>query len=278
MLAGASTARQSIGEVIRRASGYVVGYGEALATVVANEQYTQLLVASRGAGELRRRVLQSEIAFVHLAESNEWQAFRNVVSVDGAAVAGAEGRLERVFRGAPRSIIAQARAIAQESARYNLGPLHRDFNAPTMPLQFLHPARRDNMRFDKRGEETLGAERVWVVRFREDRHGTLIRAPDGRAIPVEGLLWIVPDDGRVIRASFSAKDFLPADPGPRTSRADLDVTWRPHEKLGTWVPAEMHERYSGPWMEGSAPYDITGVAIYSNYRRFDVDVRLIDRR
>lgn len=278
VLAGISTAAQSIGDVMRRASEYVVDYGNLLATVIADEQYTQQLVASKGGVELGRRVLRAELAFVHLAQSNEWQAFRNVVSVDGEAVAGAAGRLERVFRSAPESIIAQARAIAEESARYNLGPLHRNFNAPTMPLQFLHPSRRDSMHFDKRGEETIGVERVWIVRFREDRHGTLIRSTDGRVIPVEGLLWIAPGDGRVIRISFFARDFLPANPGPKTSRADLDVTWRPEEKLGVWVPAEMRERYSGPWTEGSTPYDITGTAVYSNYRRFDVDVRLIDRR
>jgi hypothetical protein len=268
---------QSIDDVMRHARDYVVAYGDSLATVIADEEYTQELVAAKGATTLRRRVLRSEIAFVHLAGSDEWQAFRSVVSVDGDAVEGAAGRLERIFRSAPRSIPAQARTLAEESARYNLGPLHRNFNAPTMPLQFVHSSRRDSVRFDKRGEETVGDERTWVVRFREDRHGTLIRTTDGRAVPVEGLLWIVPGDGRVIRASFFAKDFLPG-PGPRTSRADLDVTWRREEKLRLWVPAMMSERYSGPWTEGSTRYDIAGAAIYSNYRRFDVDVRLIDRR
>lgn len=263
---------------MRRARDYAVDYGEALATVIAEEEYTQQLVATKGGAELQRRVLRSEIAFVHLAASDEWQAFRNVVSVDGEPVAGAAGRLERVFASAPRSVLAQARVLAEESARYNLGPLHRNFNVSTMPLQFLHASRRDTIRFDKRGEEAVGADRAWIVRFREDRHGTLIRSTDGRAVPVEGLFWIVPDDGRVIRASFFAKDFLPADPGPRTSRADLDVTWRQDEKLKLWVPAAMRERYSGPWSENATRYDITGTAVYSNYRRFDVDVRLIDRR
>jgi hypothetical protein len=277
-LLDASMPAQALPDVMRRASDYVVEYGDSLATVIADEEYTQQLVARTGGAELRRRVLRSELAFVHLASSNEWQAFRNVVTADGADVAGAGGRLERIFQGASRSTIAQARAIAEASARYNLGPLHRNFNAPTMPLQFLHPSRRESIRFDKRGEDTVAGERTWIVRFREDRHGTLIRSTDGRAVPVEGQLWIVPGDGRVIRASFFAKDFLPANPGPKTSRADVDVTWRPEPKLKLWVPAEMRERYSGPWTEAGVPFDITGTAVYSNYRRFDVDVRLIDRR
>ncbi len=274
----ASSERQSLTDVIGRARDYVAEYGDSLATVVADELYTQELVATPGGASLRRRVLRSEIVFVHLASSDEWQAFRNVVSVDGEAVAGSHGRLERVFGSAPRSIIAQARALAAESARYNLGPLHRNFNAPTMPLQFLHRSRRDRIRFDKRGEETMGAERAWVVRFREERHGTLIRSTDGRAVPVEGQMWVVPADGRVVRASIVAKDFLPASAGAKTSRAELDVTWREEAQFQLWVPGEMRERYGGPWMDGSTRYDISGTAVYSNYRRFDVDMRLIDRK
>jgi hypothetical protein len=273
----ASSERQSLADVIGRARDYVADYGDALATVVADELYAQELIAIPGGAPFRRRVLRSEIVFVPLAASDEWQAFRNVVSVDGEAVAGAQGRLERVFGSAPRSIIAQARALAEEGARYNLGPLHRNFNAPTMPLQYLHRSRRDTVRFDKRGEETAGNAQAWVVRFREDRHGTLIRSTDGRAIPVEGQMWIVPADGRIIRASLVAKDFLPAGPGGKSSRAELDVTWREEPKFGLWVPGEMRERYAGPWTDGSTRYDISGTAVYSNYRRFNVDMRLIDR-
>jgi len=278
LLAGGSLAAQSLDDVMGRARDYVVEYGDSLASVVADEEYIQQLVAAKTGVELRRRVLRSEIAFVHLAASDQWQAFRSVVSVDGEPVAGAQGRLERVFAGAPRSVLAQARSLAEEGARYNLGPLHRNFNAPTMPLQFLHRSRRDTVRFDRRGEEMAAGERAWVVRFREDRHATMIRSTDGRAVPVEGRFWIVPEDGRIVRATFVARDFLPADPGPKTSRAELDVTWRRETRLGLLVPGEMRERYAGPWTEGSTPYDITGAAVYSNYRRFDVDVRMIDRR
>jgi len=265
---------QSPRHVLERAGTYVVGYGKALADVIGEEQYTQRLVARDGS-PIESRVLDSEIAFVGLAGSEEWQAFRNVLRVDGAPVQGAERRLERVLRDPPRSIAAQARLIAHESARYNLGPLQRNFNAPTMPLQFLHPSHQDRARFDKRGEETIAGERAWILRFRERRRSTLIRSPEGRDVPVEGLMWIVPADGRVLRATFFVTDFLPSPRGSTTtSRADLDVTWRHDERLGISLPAEMHERYAGPWMAGTEPYDIVGHARYANYRRFEVDVRI----
>jgi hypothetical protein len=275
--ATAPRAPASLRDVLDRAGQYVVAYGESLATVIAEELYTQQLVARTNGAVLHDRSLRSELAFVSLAGSREWQAFRNVLSIDGRPIAGAEGRLERVFRAAPPSILGQARLIAAESARHNLGPLQRNFNAPTTPLQFLHPSHQDRFRFDKQADEQLGPERVWVVRFRERARGTLIRTPEGKDVPVEGRFWIVPEDGRVMKATFSARDFLPADPGPKTSRADIDVTWRHDRKLGLWVPAEMRERYSGPWREDSIPYDIVGHATYSNYRRFDVDVRIIGR-
>jgi hypothetical protein len=265
---------QSPRDILRRAGVYVVAYGESLENVVGEEHYTQQLVARDDGSVIESRVLRSEIAFVPLAGSREWQAFRNVISVDGREVAGAVGRLERVLRDPPRPIAAQARLIAEESARFNLGPLHRNFNAPTMPLQFLHPSHQERFRFDRRREEVIGDERVTVMRFRERRRATIIRSPDGRDVPVEGLMWIAPGDGRVIRSSFFATDFLPADPGPRTSRADLEATWRPDERLGVWVPDEMRERYSGPWKADGVAYDIVGHAVYSNYRRFEVDVRI----
>ena len=56
------------------------------------------------------------------------------------------------------------------------------------------------------------------------------------------------------------------------------MRWRRDASLDLWVPAEMRERYEGPWYErlDSRPerYDIDGVATYSNYRRFTVDVRI----
>lgn len=265
---------QSPRDILRRAAAYVVDYGESLENVIGEEHYTQQLVSRDDRKVLESRVLRSEIAFVPLSGSREWQAFRNVISVDGQDVPGAVGRLERVLRDPPRSIPAQARLIAEESARFNLGPLRRNFNAPTMPLQFLHPSHQVRFRFDRRREEVVAGERVTVMRFRERRRATIIRSPEGRDVPVEGLLWIVPDDGRVVRASFVASDFLPADSGPRTSRADLEATWRRDERLGIWVPDEMRETYAGPWAVDGVAYDILGHAVYSSYRRFEVDIRI----
>lgn len=275
-LAGAAAqGRSSLQDVLARAGAYVVEYGEALATIVADEEYVQELVAADGR-VLERRVLDAEIVFVRLADSREWQAFRNVLRVDGEDIAGAARRLERLFSAAPSSVVDQARRMATEGARYNLGPLLRTFNAPTMPLQFLHPSHQDRFRFTREGEETMEGEDVWVVRFRDRGGATLIRDTAGRAVPVDGRFRIAPGDGRVVGASFVATGFLPDERGGRRSRAELDVRWHADERLALWVPAEMHERYAGPWDDGGVPYDIVGRARYANYRRFEVDARILD--
>ena len=63
--------------------------------------------------------------------------------------------------------------------------------------------------------------------------------------------------------------------------ASVEVTWQPDARLMLWVPTEMRELYRGPWLrktDGSAKpeaYDVRGLATYSNYRRFEVDSRIV---
>jgi hypothetical protein len=266
----------SLDNVLDRASGYVLRYGETLSTVLAAESYTQRLVWRRTGQPLSERRLRSEIAFVRLVDSTEWLAFRNVLAVNHADVLESAGRLERLFQRPPQSLLEQARSIAQESARYNLGPITRQINVPTTALHFIHPRHRPDCRFEKEAEESLDGERVWAVRFKERDRGGLISRGDGRSLPAEGRLWIVPSDGRVVRSELVVKDFVG---GRGDSRAVIDVRWRLDTALDLWVPAEMREHYTGPWTAMSAPkrperYDIDGVATYSDYRRFSVDIRI----
>jgi hypothetical protein len=275
-LAAQPVREPSLDDVVTRAGQYAVDYGRALASVLAEEDYTQRLVWRRGHAPLQERRLRSEIAFVRLADSTEWLALRNVLTVDDVPVRYAEGRLERLLRDSDRSLLSQARSIAGESARHNLGPITREVNVPTMALHFVHPSHQSNCRFQKAGEEAVDGERAWIVRFKERDRGGLIGGADGRNLPAEGRLWIVPSDGRVVRSELVVKDFVRDSGG---AKAAINVTWRRDVPLDLWVPSEMREHYEGPWSAMSAPgrqerYDIEGVATYSNYRRFSVDYRI----
>jgi hypothetical protein len=266
----------SLRDVLNRAAQYTVDYGYALATVLAQENYSQRLQwpGNKEEAELQRsRQLVSEIAFLRLADSTEWLAFRNALSVDGAPIPDAAGRLDRLFRNPPDSLLAQARLIAGESARYNLGPITREINVPTTALHFVHPRHQAGSRFEKDGEEVVDGERAWIVRFRETGRGGLISRADGRKLAAEGRLWIGPADGRIVRSELLVKNFIRA---PGGSRAEVAVTWQRDEALGLWLPYEMRERYEGGAYVGgrNSRFLITGAAIYSNYRRFSTSVRI----
>jgi hypothetical protein len=265
-------AAPSLKEVMARVGSYAVSYGTALTSVIADEDFLQELVQGRDDAVLERRRLESEIAFVRLADTPEWLAFRSVLRVDGAQVADSGGQLERLFRETPHSALAQAKAITDRSARYNLGPLERNFNVPTTVLQFVLPQHQDRFRFRKEAEERVDGEIVWIVEFREQRGSTFIRTPQGRAAPVQGRIWVVPDDGRVVRSRLAVKSDVDAE---------IDVAWREDARLTLWVPHEMREVYRGRWSEvGGAPeregtFAVRGVAKYSNYRRFEVESRIL---
>jgi hypothetical protein len=271
------TTAPSLDEVLRRAGDYVVEYGSALSNVLAEEEFTQTLVWRHTREALQTRRLRSEIAFVRLVDSTEWLAFRNVLSVDGRPLPESERRLARLFDNPPATLLEQAKRIASESARYNIGPITREINVPTTALHFVHPRHRPQCRFEREGDTTeAGGERAWVVRFKERDRGGLISRGDGRNLPAQGRLWIVPADGRVLRSELIVEDFVR---GAGDSKAQIDVTWRHDQQLDLWVPADMREHYAGPWRAMPAPkrlerYDIEGTATYSNYRRFRGEFRI----
>lgn len=252
----------SLDAVLAKASAYVVAYGDAFSTVVAEERYTQTYDDPRGARQ-EVRTLRSEFVLVRVADRDEWIAFRDVFEVDGARVHGREDRLQRLFLDAPDGALERARAIADESARHNLGPVIRTFNVPTAALFFLHPANRGRFRFRLLAERRRGDEVLWEVSYEETRRPTIIRAPDGRSIPARGTFSIDPDTGRVAGSELRARE-----PG-RGLDARVIVTFSYHPDLDAWTPSEMREHY-----ETRDGQRVTGRATYHNFRRFRVDVRI----
>ena len=92
---------------------------------------------------------------------------------------------------------------------------------------------------------------------------TLVRGMDGRDVPSTGELIIETATGSVrkTRMHFTY--------GAIT--ADLTTTYEHEPKLDVWVPARFQERYE----RSAAPREvITCEASYSNYRRFEVSVRI----
>jgi hypothetical protein len=261
--------RPSLGRVLDAAGAYAERYHDAFTTIVAEEHYVQQVVSQPGrfperAGD-RERTLRSDVMLLRGgAGEGAWFFFREVFEVDGTAVSGTRGRLESWLRDSRDAFLNRARALALEQARYNLGDILRTINVPLIALEFVLPRHQERFRFRSAGQTTVNDVDVLAITFEERRHPTMIRTPDGEDIEARGTLWIEPATGRVLRTELRTGERHAAD-----VRAAIIVSYEHNERLGMLVPAAMQERY----VAGS--HEITGLARYSNFRRFETDARII---
>jgi hypothetical protein len=268
--------RPSLESLLEAAGSYAERYHEAFTTIVAEEEYVQNLVAPMRAGsgtwslqavgdDDKRRTLRSEVMLLRgVAGEDAWFFFRDVFEVDGRAVGSTRGRLEGWLRQSRDSFVHRARALALEQARYNLGDILRTINVPLIALEFLLPVHQERFRFRAAGDTTVSGVKVTTVTFEEKRRPTMIKTPDGDDIEARGTFWIEPGTGRVQRT-----DLRTGERNARDVRSSIVVTFEPHERLGMLVPVSMQERYS------SGGYEITTLAKYSNFRRFETGARII---
>ena len=245
--------------LLRRAGEYVRNYHETLTTVVADELYIQR--SNRMNKEEHTRTLRSEFALVRSAPGeNLWLPIRDVIEVDGQRIAD-HSRLNQLLTGARDNLRSAARAIADEQSKYNLGDIYRTINVPTLPLEFLLPDRQSQFRFKATGVTTVSGIGTTSVSYEERSRPTIIRTPNGRDVVSKGSLWI-DADGRVLKTEHVTS-------GARGLRAVITVTYQFEPRLDVLVPATMYESYS------TRISQITAVATYSNFRRFETETRIV---
>lgn len=247
----------TLDRVVQRMRAYLADYAGHLTAVIATEKYQQRV----GSGMRRnQRVLVSEYGLVQVPGNSEWLGFREVLTVDGKPVADSARRLaDLLAKPSPRAV-AQARRIADESARYNIGPITRTINDPALVLDLLDGRHGQRVTLSKNGEATIGATRVWILRFEETGRPTIIATRDEKELPAQGRAWIEPESGRILRAQAIV------EPGFGVT-GTLDVTFDVDARLGFAVPSKMTERYTNRNLVTVS----SGEATYSNYRRFTVD-------
>lgn len=263
MAGAAAQAALSVKDVMRRVAAYVDAYGEKAQIVVATEHYTQDARGSVSVPETRR--ILAEFAIVRVPRLRGWQGFRDVVEVDGARISDRDDRLVRILTASDGGY-AEARRLSNESARFNIGALHRNFNVPTTALFFFSADNLERFRFAARGVQPDG---TWEIAFRETSRPTLIRTPDGQSVPSEGSIWVNPSDGTVVRTLLKLGGFAPS--GQTKGTAHADVRYRPVTHLGMWLPASMDEQLE---THGMISETISGRAVYSNYRQFTTSGRI----
>jgi hypothetical protein len=269
VLAQTVLAQPDVSVLVGRAAAYVETFQANFGSVVAEERYEQTLrrapgantsVQQRGGTGPTQTVLVSDFLLVQV-KGEGWLPFRDVFERDGKPLRDREERLAAIFLGGGRNAFEQARAVMDEGARYNIGNINRNINAPTLPLVFLTDRHRRRFEFKlaKRDESETGA----VLEFRETGRPTFISTASGpgmppRDLPVRGKFWVNEADGTVLRTELEAVD--------TAVTAFITVTYERDEGIGFFVPSRMEERYRRP----RDPMEVQGVATYSRFRRFQV--------
>jgi len=250
-------AEPTLEAVLGRMHAYLKDYAKQLPAMIATERYQQRF----GSGMRKsQRLLMSDYGLIQVQGDSEWLGFREVLSVDGKPVTDSARRLAELLAKPSVQALQQARLIAEESARYNIGPVVRTINDPALVLELLDGRQSPRMRFSHNGENTINGVRTWVLRYQELGNPTIIRTRDRKDVPARGRAWVEPDTGRILRAEASV------EPGLGVT-GTIDVTFEFDERMGFAVPSKMSERYTNRNLVAVS----SGEATYSNYRRFTVD-------
>ena len=261
--------------VMSRAADYVARYQAQLRGLVAEEHYRQNLMSmasgrNLGAGARARqtregRELKSDLLLVKTGDENFWMQFRDVFEVDRNPVRDRDQRLYKLFVEAKADARTQAETIQQESSRYNLGPLMRTINVPILALLFLERNVQPVVTFRqgkagnvKRFEGLADADAIWMIEYREEQKGTMVKGVNNKDIPSHGRIWLDSTNGRVLQTELISED--------TDLRADITVFYKTEPGLDLLVPGEMREVYLIRRNETR----IDGRATYGRFRQFTV--------
>ena len=234
--------------------------------MVAREQYTQTITAVSAGGNgwtsnpsvrpQEQRKLVSELVMVRLPETSAWVSFRDVLEVDGRRVNDRERRLIDLLTTPNPNTLQQARALAAESARFNIGRVARTINVPDIALEFLSARHAARMSFANPERTRIDGAPALVMRFNEVTGPSILRTPAGRDLLVSGRVWVDAESAALMRTEVVVRD--------RQSVGTCVVDFAIDTRTAIRVPSKMTERYDLP---GET---ITGVAQYSDYRKFGV--------
>lgn len=264
--------------VLEVATQHAVKFAAQGASLLADEHTVQEVKVRPSASSLspgsnagilnEKRVLESEVALVHIGSNDLWLLARDIVRVNGKAVPDADRiRLPSMHPASTPEALRQFAQVAEQGARFNIGGIERNVNTPTLALWLLTPAIRPRLDFIADGTARVDGHVCDLLTFRE-RRAPYLFVVDGVPAPVSGRLWVDRGRGAVLRTELSlpdeAIDFTP-------SRATVRVTFTHDPTLSVWVPRSMSERYDSQ----SSRQFVVATSTYTNVRMFSVSARII---
>jgi hypothetical protein len=288
-----------LADLLRRVGEYVAEYERSFSDLVAEETYIQRLEtpAQRGGGSSTafggsrgfedspndpslvgqsrgdaqtvsaapRRTTRADLVFVRLAGEIPWASYRDVFEVNGHKVREHEQRLVKLLANPSADAQEQARKVLAASAAYNVGPVKRTVNLPTLPLLFLLSRNQDRFEFRLGERRTIRATETVELSFRETSRPTLVKGPWNADLPAQGRFWVNPTRAAVVRSEVEFAY------GPE-AQARVTADYRPEPTLAMWVPAEMKEHYADVPKATviTFPIPFSGEARYERFRRFTV--------
>jgi hypothetical protein len=240
--------------LVDRAVRYVQEYEKQFSAVVCEERQTQRLLHVDGR-ERKQRVLVSDLLLIKVGD--ETLSFRDVIAVDGKSVRDRQERLRKLFLdgNGSRTALRQARAISDESTRYNIG-VARNLEGLMLPLRILQPVAVSGFRF---------AAADQGLSFEEFRSPAIVRYRNSQQFKdmfLRGRFDIDSDSGRVRGASVTAAN--------RLFEITVDVRYLEDPAIGLLVPAGMQEHYRNTANPKDDRLEVS--ASYANFRRFQVRV------
>ncbi len=144
------------------------------------------------------------------------------------------------------------RAILDESARYNIGPVKRNVNFPTLALVFLHPRNQHRFAWKRGGTRRFGTVEGLEVEFEEVARPTLVDQDGHGDLPADGRFWIDPCRGTVLRSVTR----FPL--GAHGARAQVATEYRAEPHLAMWVPAATVAFGEEHWREAVTAFERFG--------------------
>ncbi len=251
--------------VAAAAARYVAGYEQTLTFLLADEQYSQQVLDPAGRTTASRDMTGEWFVTFAGGEDRSWISVHDIREVDGEPVPHHEDLRALLARG---TVAGTAARLAARNAQFNIGSVERNFNEPTLALLMLDDRHRGQVKFSRKSVSTqAGAPGPLVtLAFKETDRPTLIRSVVGQPVYATGEMDIEAGTGRIHRTRLEMST--------GSLRATLEARYELDPKLHLLVPSLFTERYEdGRSRERQV---IVCEARYTNYRRFEVSVRIKD--